>query len=100
MARTGRPSVRSGARLPAASDDAAFLAEILLTAFTWDAPGRFTPEAIALGGALLDALVARAVADGNAAVRLYAARGFRTVGRSGDADTMLLRLDGAAPSRD
>ncbi|MFI7277049.1 GNAT family N-acetyltransferase [Streptomyces sp. NPDC049879] len=57
-----------------------------------------------VGGALLDALVARAreegvpalslsVEDGNAAVRLYRARGFVKVGRTGDSDTMLLRFD-------
>ncbi|MEU7089552.1 GNAT family N-acetyltransferase [Streptomyces achromogenes] len=55
-----------------------------------------------IGGALLDTLVAQAararvdlslsVEDGNPAVRLYAARGFVTVGREGNSDTMLLRL--------
>ncbi|WP_062206582.1 GNAT family N-acetyltransferase [Streptomyces sp. NBRC 109706] len=56
-----------------------------------------------VGGALLDALLARAgregvarlslsVEDGNAAVSLYRSRGFVTVGREGDSDTMLVTL--------
>ncbi|MFE5794851.1 GNAT family N-acetyltransferase [Streptomyces sp. NPDC056503] len=57
-----------------------------------------------IGGALLDAVVAMAarsgvdrlslsVEDGNHAAGLYASRGFVTVGREGDSDTMLLRVD-------
>lgn len=56
-----------------------------------------------VGGALLDAVVEVAarsgvdrlslsVEDGNHAAALYASRGFVTVGREGDADTMVLRL--------
>ena len=56
-----------------------------------------------VGGALLDAVVGLAarsgvdrlslsVEDGNHAAALYASRGFVTVGREGDSDTMVLRL--------
>ncbi|MFF7813405.1 GNAT family N-acetyltransferase [Streptomyces sp. NPDC007945] len=56
-----------------------------------------------VGGALLDAVVERAarsgvarlslsVEDGNRAAALYASRGFVTVGREGDSDTMVLRV--------
>ncbi|WP_151770809.1 GNAT family N-acetyltransferase [Streptomyces abyssomicinicus] len=62
------------------------------------------------GSALLDALIGMAarsgldrlslsVEDGNHAARLYASRGFVTVGREGRSDTMLLRLDAAPPDR-
>jgi ribosomal protein S18 acetylase RimI-like enzyme len=55
---------------------------------------------------LLDALIRQAirsgvdrlspsVEDGNDAVHLYRARGFKVVAREGDSDTMLLRLVGA-----
>jgi GNAT superfamily N-acetyltransferase len=60
-----------------------------------------------VGSALLDALIDRAraagvpglslsVEDGNAARRLYTARGFTPAGRSGDSDTLLLPLEGVA----
>ncbi|WP_369148434.1 N-acetyltransferase family protein [Streptomyces sp. R44] len=60
-----------------------------------------------VGGALLDEVVRTAsregvdrlslgVEDGNPAARLYVSRGFVTVGREGESDTMLLRLAGAA----
>ncbi|NML51719.1 GNAT family N-acetyltransferase [Streptomyces sp. R302] len=56
-----------------------------------------------VGGALLDAVVALAarsgvdrlslsVEDGNHAAALYASRGFVTVGREGNADTMVIQL--------
>ncbi|MFD6344809.1 GNAT family N-acetyltransferase [Streptomyces roseolus] len=58
-----------------------------------------------VGGALLDAVVEMAarsgvdrlslsVEDGNRAAALYASRGFVTVGRDGDSDTMVLHVGG------
>ena len=49
-------------------------------------------ELIALASARGLAGISLSVEDGNAARRLYERAGFHVVGRSGDSDTMLLRL--------
>ena len=49
-------------------------------------------ELIAMASARSLAGISLSVEDGNAARRLYERAGFRVVGRSGDSDTMLLRL--------